>query len=80
MKADVTLQALYFNKGVAQYFFREQAYREFEKLVKTVMDITGDFDELESRIEEMYSDVDEFEEDCYSLQLDELLYNLGYVE
>lgn len=80
MKAEVTLQSLYFNKGVAQYFFREQAYREFENLVKTVMDITGDFDELESRIEEIYSDVDALEEDCYSLQLDELLYNLGYVE
>ena len=34
MLAEVTLQALYFNKGIASFFFREQAYRELERLVK----------------------------------------------
>ena len=78
MLADVTLQALYWNKGVASYFFREQAYRELERIVKRVGYGPDEFDELESRVEQTYANLDDFEEDCYNLQTDEILEILGY--
>lgn len=78
MLAEVTLQALYFNKGIASFFFREQAYRELERLVKNVGYGQEAFDELESRIEQAYENLDDFEEDCYNLSQEELLEILGY--
>lgn len=78
MKADVTLQAIYFNTGVGKFFFREQAYKELENLVKAVGVGSEAFDELEEAIESCYENIDDFEEDCYNLQLEELLQILGY--
>lgn len=78
MKADVTLQNLYWNKGVGTFFFRGQAYRELENLVHAVGDGAAAFDELEERVEQVYDNVDDFEEDCYNLSLEEILENLGY--
>ena len=78
MLADVTLQALYWNKGVASFFFREQAYRELESLVKNVGYEQEAFDELESRVEQAYENLDDFEDDCYNLSQEELLEILGY--
>ena len=78
MKADVTLQALYFNKGIAKFFFREQAYNTLEQLVRLFGYDSEAFDELEARVEEVYQDLDLFEEDCYDLSAEDVAEVLGY--
>ena len=78
MKADVTLQALYFNKGIAKFFFREQAYNTLEQLVRLFGYGSEAFDELEARVEEVYWDLDSFEEDCYNLSAEDVAEVLGY--
>lgn len=78
MKADVTLQALYFNKGVAKFFFRDKAYKTLEELVRLVGNGSYEFDQLEAAVEEVYNDLDWFEEDCYNLSAEEVAQVLGY--
>lgn len=84
MKVDVTLQNLYFNKGLAKFCFRPQAYKTFEDLVQFALSqFSGTFDqrlnELEFALNEYYQeDFDSFEEDCYSLSIEEILENIGY--
>lgn len=80
MTADVSLQALWFNKGIASYFFREQAYNTLEDLVERVggRESSAAFDDLEARIDEVYNSLDDFEEDCYSYGTEDLLEALGY--
>lgn len=78
MKADVTLSNLYWNKGVASFFFREQAYKELERLVDMVGHGDAEMTELEDRIESVYENLDDFEEDCYNASVEELMDILGY--
>ena len=82
MTAEVTLSNLWWNKGIAGFFFREQAMNTLEELVTAVGGRSSQdaFDDLEERIEMIYPDVDSFEEDCYSESLDYLMENLGYIE
>ena len=80
MTADVSLQALWFNKGIASFFFRDQAYDKLEDLVTRVGGRNSQqaFEELEERIEEVYPDLDSFEESCYSESVEDILDYLGY--
>ena len=76
----VTLSNIWRNGGLGGFLFRDQAMETLEELVSAV---GGDrdtnlFSELEDRIEQNYSDVEDFEEDCYSESVEYLLENLGY--
>ena len=80
MLADVTLQALYYNKGVAKFFFREQAYETLEDLVDRAggRESLAAFDELEARIEDVFQNLDDFEDACYNYGTEDILNELGY--
>lgn len=75
MKATITLQQLWFNATLLDFFFRKQARETFEEII----DLTGAresesrFNELSEAIEGYYLDLDEFEEDCYNLSAQEIL-------
>ena len=75
MKATITLQQLWFNATLLDFFFCKQARETFEEMVRIAR---GDksqsrFMELENAIEGYYLDLDEFEEDCYNLSAQEIL-------
>lgn len=77
---EITLSNIWWNGGLRGFLFRDQATETLEELVSAV---GGDrdpnlFSELEDRIEQNYSDVEDFEEDCYSESVEYLLENLGY--
>ena len=79
MKATITLQQLWFNATLLDFFFRQQAKETLEELVKHVGadKSEAEFEDLADRIEYAYGgNLDDFEEDCYNLSLDELLYIL----
>ena len=87
MKAEVTLSNLYWNKNLANFFFRDQAYRTFEELIQYIVnsdDIYGGtqdqkIDSLEFDVYQYYSgDLDNFEEDCYNLSVEEILNQFYY--
>ena len=76
MKTNVTLSQVYFNYRILDFFFREQARRTFEEIVKRAGNTQKAFDELSDAIEGYYNSIDEFEEDCYNLTATEILDNL----
>ena len=80
MTAEVTLSNLWWNKGLAGFYFRVQAYDTLEDLVNRIggQEDQNAFYDLEERIDEVYSSVDDFEEDCYSCSVEDLLETLGY--
>ena len=77
---DITLSNIWWNGGLRGYFFRSQAEETLEELVDAVngRNSKAAFDELEERIEDTYSYLDDFEEDCYRESVETLLENLGY--
>lgn len=77
---EITLSNLWWNGGLRGFLFRDQATETLEELVSAV---GGDrdpnvFSDLEDRVEQNYTDVEDFEEDCYSESVEYLLENLGY--
>ena len=85
MKATITLQQLWFNATLLDFFFRKQARETFEELVKHVgaNNSAAEFRDLENRIEDddtYRGDLNLFEEDCYNETVEYLLGFLGYDE
>ena len=78
--SDITLSNIWWNGGIRGFFFRDQAVDTLEELVDAVGGRANPdaFAELESRIESEYNSVEDFEEDCYSSSVEDLLENLGY--
>lgn len=76
MKTNVTLSQMYFNYRILDFFFRKQARRTFEEIIKRAGDTQAKFDELTDAIEGYYDSIDEFEEDCYNMTATEVLDNL----
>ena len=78
MKAEITLKQLWFNPQIASFFFRQQAWKEFEKLVKLIgADADEDqFDALSEAVEGYYGDLDEFEEELYDRTAEEIVGDL----
>ena len=77
---EVTLSNIWWNSGLRGFLFRDQAVETLEELVRAV---GGDrdpnlFSDLKDRVERNYTDVEDFEEDCYSESVEYLLENLGY--
>lgn len=80
MTADVSLSQLWFNPSLMNFFFRTQAQNTLEELVDRVngRNDQNAFYELEELIDQNYSDLDDFEEECYNSSVDEILEALGY--
>ena len=65
MKAEVTISNIYWNKGLSNFFFRDQAYNTLEELVsRSVMNGQDTLDALDDATEDM--DIDDVEETLYS--------------
>ena len=83
MKANVSLQSLWFNTNLLNFFFRKQAQETLQDLIDSVHGREDEkrFQELSDRIEDVYGDdLDGFEEDCYNLSWEEIKSNLGYYD
>ena len=78
MKAEITLKQLWFNPQIASFFFRQQAWKEFEKLVDLVgaRESEDQFDALSYAVEGVYMDLDEFKEDLYDRTAEEIVGDL----
>lgn len=65
MKAEVTISNIYWNKGLSDFFFREQAYNTLEELVRRSKQSDREtIDALEDATDGM--DIDDVEETFYS--------------
>lgn len=65
MKAEVTISEIYWSKGLSNFFFREQAYKTLEELVRrSAMGGQDTMDALNDATEDM--DIDDVEETFYS--------------
>lgn len=65
MKAEVTISNIYWNKGLSNFFFREQAYTTLEELVtRSTMSGQDTLDALDEATDDM--DIDDVEEMFYS--------------
>lgn len=65
MKAEVTISNIYWNKGLSNFFFRDQAYETLEELVtRSTMSGQDTLDALDSATDGM--DIDDVEETFYS--------------
>ena len=71
MVARLTLSQVWFNKGLLSFFFREQSVKTLEELLNRS---TFSWDDTFAFIDENEEDLDldDFEEDCYNLSVDEL--------
>lgn len=65
MKAEVTISNIYWNKSLSDFFFRSQAYKTLEELVKrSAMSGQDTLDTLDEATDDM--DIDDVEETFYS--------------
>lgn len=65
MKAEVTISNIYWNKGLSNFFFRDQAYKTLDELVKrSTMSGQDTLDALDEATDDM--DIDDVEETFYS--------------
>lgn len=65
MEAKVTINNIFWNKSLSNYFFREQAYKKLEELVqRSAMDEYDTLDALNDATYDM--DIDDVEETFYS--------------
>ena len=65
MKAEVTISNIYWNKGLSNFFFRDQAYETLEELIKrSTMSGTDTLDAIDEATDDM--DIDDVEETFYS--------------
>lgn len=65
MKAEVTISNIYWNKGLSNFFFRDQAYETLEELInRSTMSGPDTLDALDEATDDM--DIDDVEETFYS--------------
>lgn len=65
MKAEVTISNIYWNNGLSNFFFREQAYKTLEELVtRSTTSGQDTLDALDEATDDM--DIDDVEEMFYS--------------
>jgi len=65
MKAEVTMSQIWSNKGLSNFFFRDQAYETLEELVtRSTMSGPDTLDALDEATDDM--DIDDVEEMFYS--------------
>ena len=65
MKAEVTINNIYWNKSLSNFFFRDQAYKTLEELVnRSTMGGEQTLNALDDATDDM--DIDDVEETFYS--------------
>lgn len=71
MKAELTITNIYWNKGLSNFFFRDQALKTLDEFIhKAKIGAEDALDSLDEITEDM--DVDVVEECFYSMSLNEL--------
>ena len=76
MVANVTFSNLYWNNSLRNFFWREQSMDTLEELMnRSTMDEDDILELLEEQTET--DDIDDVEEDFYSLSVEELAANYG---
>ena len=71
MKANVTIEQIWFNEKVRNFFFRTQSYKTLEELVyKSNDSVENTLKALDAQTEN--EDLDDFEEDLYNYSVEEL--------
>ena len=69
MRAEVTLSNLLNNPSLSRFFFRSQSWETFEELLSRSV---SDEKEIEEQAELRSVTLDEFEEDCHDMSVEEL--------
>lgn len=76
MKAEVTITNIYWNKGLSNFFFRDQAYRTLEDLVsRSTMSGAATLAALDDFTED--KDIDDVEEMFYSYGTESIADSIG---
>ena len=76
MVANVTISNIYYNNGLRNFFWRTQSMDTLEELMsRSTMDEEDILQLLDGQTEE--EDIDDVEEDFYSLSVEELAENYG---
>jgi len=76
MKANVCISNIYWNKGLSGFFFREQAMKTLEELVKLRSCSGDDFlNALDEATEDM--EIDDVEEMFYDMSMTQVAEELG---
>ena len=71
MTANLTISQVYWNRGLSNFFFRDQALKTLDEFVhKAKVGAEDALDELDEITEEQ--DIEEVEESFYSMSLNEL--------
>jgi len=79
MKADVYLSRIYWNRSLADFFFREQSYKTLEEFVNgSSLEASHMLDLLDERTE--HSDIDDVEEMFYENSVEEIAEEFGISE
>lgn len=73
MKAEITISQIYHNASLRNFFFRTQAENTFDELCERANDLRELFDV----IEDLFDDLDDFEEMMYDDSLDEIISYIG---
>lgn len=73
MRVEIDLEQAINNASLRGWFFRQQAIDQYDELERVLKD-GYDLCEL---LEEMYDDLDDLEEDLYSMDLSEWIDNIG---
>ena len=74
MRAEVTLSNLLNNPSLSRFFFRAQSWETFEELLSRS---ACDEKEIEEQAELRSVTLDEFEEDCHNMSVEELAKEYG---
>lgn len=79
MKADVTISNIYWNKGLANFFFREQAYKTLEEFIsRSSLDGQHTLNALDELTDGM--DIDDVEGLFYEMSVDEVANEIGFYD
>lgn len=81
MKASITLEQLWFNATLLNFFFRKQAKETLEELANRIgaRKNEQEFAVFSDAVETIYDgDLSAFEADCYGESVEDLMVKLGY--
>lgn len=74
MKANISINQLYYNASIMNFFFRTQSENTFNELLENVEESNS---EIFEAIENYSDDLDEIEEMFYNDSIEEIAQNLG---
>lgn len=77
MKAEITMNQLWWNHSIRNFFFRSQAWNAVEELMGMVEYSEKTYNAVFDAIDEYFDDLDDCEETFYSEPLDDIIENIG---